>query len=123
MLSMQQKSTRDDGPVAIAEERSVPTQGAVQTADMLLRPAQKSGENRTKEGKASCMFAKTGSRCPGQLGEDSQSEPEKPGNGLTAQGHASERMTERKQNCWESVFIFLSLVKPRAFFYQELSAL
>ena len=78
MLSMQQKSTRDDGPVAIAEERSIPTRGAVQTADMLLRPAQKSGENRTKEGwghnlegKASCMFAKTGSRCPGQLGEDS----------------------------------------------------
>lgn len=36
---MQQKSTHDEGPVAIAEEMSVSTQGAVRTGDTCLRPA------------------------------------------------------------------------------------
>ena len=132
ILSKQQKrSTHDDGPVAIAEEMSVPPQGAVQTADMFLRPAQKSGKRAqdeggvgtSPEGQSELHVCQDYFKKPRSAGRRLL-EPDKPGNRVDCSRPCKwEDYREKTKLCWEFVFIFLSLVKPRAFFYQKLSAL
>ena len=116
ILSKQQKSTHDDGPAAIAKEMSVPPQGAVLTADMFLRPAQKSGKRAQDEGgvgtspggQSKLHVCQDYFKTPRSAGRRLL-EPDKPGNGLTAQGHVSERITERKQNSAGSLYSFFCL--------------